>query len=139
MSFKLFSESLRKLIPAFLALAALQFVTGCGGGGGGGSSAPVIPVPDLAPSSIINRTITITDPDQAQVQTKYTFDISTYTSPSGDSGSYSYNKVSGSTTQARLQLVSLFAPVLNYQLTFTSSAGGTYIDQSSKSGSFTIQ
>jgi hypothetical protein len=138
MSFKLFSKSLRKLIPAFLVLAALQFMTGCGGGGGG-SSAPVVIVPDLAPSSIINRTITITDPDQAQVQTKYTFDVSTYSSPSSDSGSYSYTKVSGSTTQARLQLVSLFAPVLNYQLTFTSAAGGTYIDQSSKSGSFTIQ
>lgn len=99
----------------------------------------MVTVPDLAPSSIINRTITITDPDQSQIQTKYTFDVSTYNSPSGDSGSYSYTKVNGSTTQARLQLISLFAPVLNYQLNFTSSAGGTYVDQSSKTGSFVIQ
>ena len=96
-------------------------------------------VPDLAPATIISKTIVITDPDQPQIRNTYTFDVSTYTSPSGDSGAYTYSKVTGSTVAARLQLVSQFAPVLNYTLTYTSSAGGTYVDQSGKSGTFTIQ
>jgi hypothetical protein len=142
MSFIPFTNRMRKILPAVFAIAILQFVTACGGGGGsggGGGGAPAPNVPDLAPASIITRSMTITDPDQSAIRTTYTFDVSTYTSPSGDSGAYSYTKTTGSTTQARLQLVSQFAPVLNYNLTFTSSNGGTYVDQSGKSGPFTLQ
>lgn len=144
MSLLKINQAMRKILPAVAIAAALQFVIGCGGGGGGGGTSsgggtPVVPVPDLAPASIITKTIVITDPDQSTLKFTYTFDVSTYTSPSGDSGAYTWTKVTGSTTQTRLQLVSQFAPVLNYTMNFTSSAGGTYSDQSGKTGTFTIQ
>ena len=141
MSFTTFTISMRKILPAAFAIAILQFFTACGGGGGsgGGGGAPAPNVPDLAPASIITRSMTITDSDQSAIRTTYTFDLSTYTSPSGDSGAYSSTKTTGSTTQVRLHLVSQFAPVLNYNLTFTSTSGGTYVDQSGKSGPFTLQ
>lgn len=116
------------------------FLAGCGGGGGGGgSTTPPVTVADLAPSSITNHTLTFADPDQPSVKMSYTFDGSTYTSPSGDSGSYTYSKTSGSTTKAQLQLSSSFSQMLTYQLTFTTASGGTYTDQSAKSGTFTYQ
>lgn len=116
-----------------------MFLTACGGGGGGGGSTPPVTTPDLAPSSISNHTMTFADPDQPSVKMSYTFDGTTYTSPSGDSGSFTYAKTSGTTTKAGLQLASSFSQTLTYQLTFTSAAGGTYTDQNAKSGSFTYQ
>lgn len=117
-----------------------MFLTACGGGGGGGSSPPPpVTVPDLAPSSITNHTLTFADPDQATVKMSYTFDGTNYTSPSGDSGSYTYGKTSGTTTKAQLKLVSVFSQTLTYDMTFTSSAGGSYTDQNAKTGTFTYQ
>jgi hypothetical protein len=96
-------------------------------------------VPDLAPSTIEGRTLVFTDPDQPTVKNTYSFTATTFSSPGGDSGSYTYAKIANTTTQARLQLSSVFVPARTYQLTFTSSSGGTYVDQVGKSSTFTIQ
>lgn len=80
-----------------------------------------------------------TDPDQSQVTTTYKFDTTTYSSPSGDSGNYTWSKTSGTTTQGTLQLVSVFTSTKTYKLTYTTSTGGTYVDQSNKTGNFTYQ
>lgn len=139
MSFPLLSLPVRRAFLPFALLIAM-FVAACGGGGGGSSPPPPLPVvPDLAPSTIANRTIILTDPDQPTIKSTYVFGASTYTSPGGDSGSYSYSKVAGTTTQAQLQIASTFNPVRTYTLTFTSSSGGTYVDQIGKSATFQIQ
>jgi hypothetical protein len=120
---------------AALALGCLGiFFSGCGGGS---SSQP--PAPNLAPSSISGKTITVVDPDQSQFTTAYVFTAANYTSPSGDSGSYTYVTVTNTTTQATLKIASSFSPALTYNLTFTSSSGGTYVNQVGKSSTFTIQ
>ncbi|QYM78926.1 hypothetical protein K0B96_16725 [Horticoccus luteus] len=140
MSFPLLKLPVRcALLP--LAFVLTMFVAACGGGGGGGGTPPTPPppVPDLAPASIANHTIVIADPDQPTVTSTYAFSASTYTSPGGDSGTYSYGKVAGTTTQAQLQIASTFNPVRTYTLTFTSSAGGTYVDQVGKHGTFQYQ
>jgi hypothetical protein len=91
----------------------------------------------LAPASISGKTFKIADPDQPEIRRSFVFEAATYTSPSGDSGSYTYAKTAGTTTQARLQITSAFSAALTYQLTFTSTTGGTYVDQSTKTGTFT--
>jgi hypothetical protein len=96
-------------------------------------------VPDLAPSSIAGHKLTFTDPDQSSVTTTYSFDSINFSTQSGDSGSYSYSKVAGTTTKSNLQLVSVFTSTKTYQLTFTTSTGGTYVDQSNKTANFTYQ
>jgi hypothetical protein len=133
-------KSIFSASPLLAALLLSGFaVTAAGCGGGGGSSpAPVAPN-NLAPSSISGHTLTFVDPDQSQFTTAYVFSSATYTSPNGDSGSYTYAPVTSTTTQATLKLVSTFSPALTYNLTFTSSSGGTYVNQVSKSGTFTIQ
>lgn len=139
MSFPLLSLPVRRAFYPFALVLAL-LVAACGGGGGGGTPpSPPPVVPDLAPASIANRTIILVDPDQPTIKSTYVFGASTYTSPGGDSGSYSYGKVAGTTTQAQLQIASTFNPARTYTLTFTSSAGGTYVDQIGKSGTFQIQ
>ncbi len=80
-----------------------------------------------------------TDPDQSQITTTCKFDTTTYSTPTGDSGNYSWAKTAGTTTQGTLQLMSVFAPAKTYKLTFTSSTGGTYVDQSNKTANFTYQ
>lgn len=139
MSSQLPSSPMRRAFLLLFTVFALVF-GGCGGGGGGGSPVITPPaVPDLAPASIFGKTLVFVDPDQPSVKTTYAFSASTYSTPTGDSGSYSYAKVANTTTQATLQLVSSFVPARSYQLTFTSSNGGTYVDQVGKSGTFTIQ
>jgi hypothetical protein len=102
--------------------------------GGGGST----PSTDLAPVSIASRTIVVQDPTQSAVTTTYTFTTSNYTSPTGDTGTYTYAKIGGTTTQATLHVNSSVTVPLTYVLTFTSTSGGTYVDQSSASSTFTI-
>ena len=130
----LLSRRLPLLLAAGLALAGL---TGCGGSTsqGGGTS----PVYNLAPASISGRTLTFTDPDQAQFQTVYVFQAATYTSPNGDSGTYTYQQTPGVINQASLHLVSSFSPALTYTLTFNNYNGGNYVDQVGKTGPFTMQ
>lgn len=140
MSFPLHSSAVRRAFLPLLMVFALCFAA-CGGGGGGGGS-PVVtppPVPDLAPATVEGRTLVFTDPDQPTVKTTYAFTATTFSSPGGDSGSFTYAKVANTTTQAKLQIASVFVPARSYQLTFTSSSGGTYVDQVGKSGTFTIQ
>ena len=139
MSSQLPSSPVRRAFLLLFTVFALV-LTGCGGGGGGGSPpSPPPPVPDLAPASIVGKTIVFIDPDQPSVKTTYVFSASTYSTPSGDSGSYTYAKVANTTTKATLQIVSAFVPARSYQLTFTSSSGGTYVDQVGKSSTFAIQ
>jgi len=127
-------------IRVFSLLAVLFSTLAFSGCGGGGGTTPTPPVtPDLAPSSISSHQIVITDPDQSQVTTTYKFDTTTYSTPTGDSGNYTWTKTSGSTTQGTLQLLSVFTSTKTYKLTFTTSTGGTYVDQSNKSGNFTYQ
>ena len=118
----------------FAASGLLLLAGGCGGGGG--SPAPVS-TPNLAPSSVSGHSMMFTDPDQPQITTTYTFTASAYTSPTGDSGSYTYSTVAGTTNQASLQVVSVFSTTASYSLTFTSYTGGTYRDALGKSGNFT--
>jgi hypothetical protein len=117
-------------LPAFAALLLAFLLAGCGGGGK--------PFTDLAPLSVNGRTIVIQDPTQPLIQTSYVFGASTYTATGGDSGTYSYAKIPGTTTQANLVITSSFNPALSFVLTFTTTGGGTYVDQSSATSTFTI-
>lgn len=127
-------------LPAFVSLILMAglLLTGCGGGGGAPTPPPAPPA-DLAPASISGRSLTFTDPDQGSVRTTYTFSGNTFTAPNSNSGTYTYTKIAGTTTQATLVINSSFAPPLTYTLTFSSSGGGTYVDQVGKSSTFTIQ
>jgi len=125
-------------------LFAALFVSGFGlaatGCGGGSSPAPAPAVSNnLAPNSISGHTMVFVDPEQSQFSTTFVFTGGNYTSPSGDSGSFTYVPVTGTTTQATLKIVSSFSPALTYNLTFTSASGGTYINQTSQTGTFTYQ
>jgi len=115
--------------PALVALLFAFLLAGCGGGGK--------PFTDLAPLAISGHTIVIQDPVQPTVQTTYTFSASTYTATGGDSGTYSYAKIAGTTTKANLVITSSFNPALSFVLTFTTTGGGTYVDQSSATSTFT--
>ena len=133
------SLSISRRVNALFAVIFTMFaLTGCGGGGGGSTPTPPV-TPDLAPTSINGHSIVITDPDQTQITTTYKFDSATYSSPGGDSGNYTWSKTSGSTTKGTLQLTSVFTSTKTFNLTFTSSTGGTYVDQSNKNGTFTYQ
>lgn len=124
-------------VRSFLALVSLSLgflLLGCGGGG----STPA----DWAPASINARVITIRDPHITTITTTYNFAPATYgASPGGDSGSYTYAKIAGTSTQATLVLNSNFnsPPTSSYTLTFTSPSGGTYVDNNSYSSTFTLQ
>ncbi|HEY0944745.1 MAG TPA: hypothetical protein VGD81_05740 [Opitutaceae bacterium] len=120
-----------------LALGIIFSLTGCGGGGGGGSPTPET---NFAPASINGRTLVFQDPDITGVSTTYTFTAANYTTTGGDSGGYTYTRNEAVRHTATLQIASSFSPVLNYQLTFTSTAGGTFLDTaSSKTSTFTIR
>ena len=130
----------RTPLPVLLAACCciLFSITGCGGGGGG--DATPAPEPNFAPTTINARTLVFQDPDIAGVTTTYTFTTGNYTTTAGDSGSYTYARNESVRHTATLQIASSFSPVLNYQLTFTSTAGGTYTDTAtSKSSTFTIR
>jgi hypothetical protein len=127
------------LLALLTGFCILFFITGCGGGGGGGSTTPT-PETNFAPTTINGKTLVFQDPDIAGVTTTYTFTTANYTTTSGDSGSYTYARNESVRHTATLQIASSFAPVLNYQLTFTSTAGGTYTDTATtKSSTFTIR
>jgi len=137
---KIIPSSLHRLPLLLAAGLALVGLTGCGGGGGGvpqgGNTAQVN---NLAPTSISGRTLTFTDPDQSQFQTVYVFQTSGYTSPNGDSGTYTYQQTPSVVNQASLHLNSSFSPPLTYTLTFNNFNGGNYVDQVGKTGPFTMQ
>jgi hypothetical protein len=119
------------LLPLCIALS------GCGGGS---TAAPVVyTVTNYAPSSMNGHTLTFTDPNQSQFQTVYVFSTSTYTSPSGDSGTYTYTQSATTLNQGMINIVSAFSPALTYTLTYTSGSGGTYVNQVSATGTFTMQ
>jgi hypothetical protein len=118
------------------ALCLVALTAGCGGGGG--TATPVAPT-NFAPVSLDSHTLIFTDPDQSQFTTTDVFSQSTYASPSGDSGSYTYSQTAGVLNKAMLNLVSSFSPALTYNLTYTSPSGGTYVNQSSETGTFTMQ
>lgn len=111
--------------------AVLALCAGCGGGGGG--------TPDLAPANVTSRTLVVADPNLPGVSTTFVFAATAYTSPGGDSGTYTYAKIPNTTTQATLAVNSSFQPARSYTLTFTSAGGGTYVDQLAHSSTFTIQ
>ena len=129
-----------RALPLVLAAAAgLFLLAACGGGGGGSGGGAPSAGPQLAPSSIAGRTLTFVDPDTPAVTQAFSYSSTTYTSAGGDAGSYTYGKTGGTSDQARLQMVSSFSATLTYQLTFTSTLGGTYIDlNTSKTSTFTI-
>ena len=133
-----------KKIFGFVALIGIVSLCGCGGGGGGGATpTQVNPAadPNLAPAVLTGLTLTFQDPDITSLQTSYTFTASDFTTPRGDSGSYTYSRVLPvlPINQATLQLNSSFATVLHYDLTFTSKSTGTYFDSStSKTSTFTV-
>ena len=128
------------LFAPCLALVALLAVGGCGGGGGSAAPAPVYPpTPTFALTTLNNHWLDFTDPDQASVVTRYAFAGTTYTSPSGDSGTYTYTLVNnGVTNQATLQIVSSFQPAVTFNVTFTTTTTGTYTDSVGKSSTFTV-
>jgi hypothetical protein len=132
----------RRQLPAWAAALFVIFPL-CGAllaGCGGGSSPPVsYPVIDLAPGSLSGHTLTFTDPDQPQFTTTYVFSASTYTSPSGDSGTYTYVQSVTTNNQGTVNIVSAFSPALTYTLKYTASTGGTYVNQVSATGTFTMQ
>lgn len=122
-----------------LAFGIIFSLTGCGGGGGGGGGSTPTPENNLAPSSINGRSLSFQDPDIASVSTTYVFTFSNF-STTGDSGVYTYSRNDAVRHTANLQIASSFAPVLFYQLTFTSNAGGTYLDTNTqKTSSFSLR
>ena len=133
----------RRSLPSWAVMVIALFplcsalLVGCGGGGGG--AAPVYGPIDLAPSSLQGHTLTFTDPDQSQFTTVYVFSATTYTSPSGDSGTYTYTQSATTNNQGTVNIVSAFSPALTYTLKYTSSTGGTYVNQVSATGTFTMQ
>lgn len=112
-------------LPALLAVLLALFLAACGGGG----------AVDLAPPSISGRVIVVQDPTQPTVTTTYTFSSSTYTATGGDSGTYNYSKIGGTTTKANLLITSSFTTPSSYVLTFTSTGGGTYVDNNTSATS----
>lgn len=117
-------------ILAMIAMIGMTVLTsGCGGGGGGSNN--------LAPSSLDGKTLTFQDPDIPANRTSYSFTGANYSSPGGDSGTFTYAR-SATVHQATLQLNSVAATTLHYQLTFTSHSGGTYLDtDTAKTSTFT--
>ncbi len=123
------------MILALLPLCGL-LLGGCGGNSGGA----VYGLPSqLAPTSLAGHTLNFVDPNQSQFTTTYVFATGTYTSPSGDSGTYTYQVSSSNTNQATVNIVSAFVPAITDTLTFTSGTGGTFVNQVAASGTFTMQ
>lgn len=118
-----------KLTASFKALVAPGVIcslvafslAGCGGGGGSKDR-------NLAPASLNGKQLTFVDTDiNPNVSTSYSYTTTTFQEVGGaDTGAYSYSRNS-TVNKANLQMVSVGAPI-NYELTFTSSSGGTYID-----------
>jgi hypothetical protein len=121
----------------FLVIPVAGILAGCSGSGS--AAVTVTQVTNLSPSSLNGHTITFTDPDQSQFTTVYVFSTSTYTSPSGDSGTYTYTQSLTALNQGTVNLVSAFSPALTYNLTYTSTTAGTYVNQVSATGTFTMQ
>jgi hypothetical protein len=132
------SSSLPRRLPlVLLALAALAALPGCGGGGTNYPASAA--TTNLAPQVIAGHTFIFTDPHQSQVTTTYVFSITTYTSPSGDSGTYTYLQSATTQNQGTVHIVSSFSPALTYTLTYTTYLSGTYVDQVGNTGPFTMQ
>jgi hypothetical protein len=123
------------MILAVLPLCGF-LLSGCGGNSSGAAyGSPAL----LAPSSLAGHTLIFVDPNQTQFSTTYVFATGTYTSPSGDSGTYTYQVASSNANQATVNIVSAFVPAITDTLTFTSGTGGTFVNQVAASGTFTMQ
>jgi hypothetical protein len=134
----------RRLASWIAALSAIvcavALLAGCGGGNSGSPAGIGGVTPNnYAPLAISGRTFTFTDPDQPQFTTVYVFSVTTYTSPSGDSGTYTYSQTSGVLNQGVVHIVSSFSPALTDTMTFTSYSAGTYVDTVGKTSTFTMQ
>jgi hypothetical protein len=117
-----------QILAMVATIGVTGLTTGCGGGGGDRN---------MAPNSLNGKTLTFQDPDIPANRTSFSFTSANYTSPGGDSGTYVYAR-SATIHQASLQLNSVAATTLNYQLTFTSNSGGTFLDtDTAKTSTFT--